>query len=252
MIAPIKDCFGGRPSIYIGVPTHDGRLWGATAKSVQIARTPHDRYVTAWDVSVSSLLPTAFAKLFIEAKINKFDYFCMLHSDVAVRPAGWAVKLVEILEETGAEVVSATSPMKGDDADLSTAVDVEGSHDVRRITIEESERMPEVFNRADVAKLLGTEREKTLLLLNTACWVCRTSADWYTKAKWGIRAEIDWGPVTPQLRSYSEDWELSRQLAQLGYADKLYATRRLRILHMGANVWGNYTPDLPQPGDWAE
>ena len=97
-------------------------------------------------------------------------HFVMQHSDVV--PPQWYVDvLMNELEDTGADIVSAAVDIKTRARILSTAVgQPDDKWDWRRVTAKELRRLPATFTAADLPDWL-TAGGRTWLLANTGCWI---------------------------------------------------------------------------------
>lgn len=172
---------------------------------------------------------------------GNFTHFAMLHDDI-VPEDNWLDFLMEDLLAKNADVVSAVVPIKDGHGLTSTAIDAaEGIFDIeRRITMTEAMRLPEVFNAADCGY---PDRN---LLLNSGCWVADLTKPWRHKVRFTIQDRIVRDERTGRWQAHvsSEDWQFSRDVQSLG--GKVYATRRVRLCHMGALPFANYGTW----GDW--
>jgi SAM-dependent methyltransferase len=165
-------------------------------------------------------------------------HFAMWHSDISPEP-WWLDKMLDIMDQTGADVVSAVSPIKDQQGFTSTAIDeTVGDCDpywrVRRLTMKEIHAMPPTFTHPK-------------LLLNTGLMVVDLSKTWTTSAYFTIEDRITkyHGRRSPQLMP--EDWGFSRMALKAGA--KLFATREVRLTHFGefgftnAQPWGTVSTD---------
>jgi len=207
-----------------------------------------------YQTRAASLLPFVFQALWTDAVLMKFDYFVMLHADMAVplENQGWLDEFIELFEGTkGCELLSVTAAIKKDGLyELNAAVDTPTSFDPRRITHLESARLPKVFNYKDVQELMGVPVDN--LLVNTGLWIARPSAKWAKSIHFAIKAWTDWTtrPGTGVVHVEPEDWGLSRQLANLGFREGVYATTAIETLHRGTKSWSNQLS--PEEKAWLE
>jgi len=159
------------------------------------------------------------------------SYFAMIHDDV-MPSANWLNVLIDELESTGADIVSAVIPIKDEKGLTSTATDTTGDlWSPRRLTLHEVFQMPETFGDEDA----GGE-----LLLNTGLWVCRFDAPWVEKVHFRQQDQVVKMPDGNMVpRTISEDWDFSRQVRRHG--GKLMATRKVKVVHEAAQ-WHNHYP----------
>lgn len=169
-------------------------------------------------------------------------HFCLLHDDVVPEPL-WLDKMMSIMLEKKADVLSGIIPIKDDRGLTSTALDVPvGASDpawrVRRLTLNELyERYPPTFTDEKI-------------LLNTGLMLIDLRNPWVEKIWFAFEDRIIPNPQKEgefMAVGLSEDWYFSRRARELGA--KLYATREIRIQHTGVrdypnNVrWGTLSED---------
>ena len=176
----------------------------------------------------------------------------MLHSDVQAEDY-WLDKLLDEMEKSGADVVSAVIPLKGPEGVTSTAIDDPDNpwRPLRRLCMREIVSLPKTFSAEDAGY------PNNALLINTGCWladlrkpfwretdeegVCRFYFEQidrlrHVDGKWIIERQ-------------SEDWVASRMLAELGavvratYAVKVAHHGRAHWINQGA--WGTWEEDKP-------
>jgi hypothetical protein len=269
-------------SVYVCMPCY-GKPHPASVKQFwSRANDPVGPYANTrriFDDRGSSLLGNSFdnhwaTALNLQAEGEPITHFAMLHSDV-VPSDWWLDQLLNDLTEYQADVVSAVIPIKDLKGLTSTAIDdpTDGWDVLRRLTLTEVHRLPEVFGAEDCGY------PDNLLLVNTGCWVCDFTKDWRYEVNFEIRNRIvyrtDDGTSHPQsyprgkyktapssssssssspsprgswvTQVRPEDWEFSRKVGRLG--GKVLATRKVSISHMGElpyvnrEVWGSYRTD---------
>lgn len=183
----------------------------------------------------------AWAKALDMYEAGEIDAFAMQHADIGPG-VGWLSTLIDEMESSGADVVSAVVPIKDDRGLTSTAVDDSG--DIwrpRRLTMTQVKELPTTFGDAEVGGPI---------LLNTGLWVCRLGpwalqedADGNAKIRFRIQDVIRRladGKRAPGV--IPEDWDFSRQLRAEGLT--LKATKAVKLLHFGEtffpnnSVWG--------------
>lgn len=185
---------------------------------------------------------------------NPITHFAMLHDDVSVSPL-WISTLLDVMDETKADLVSAVIPIKNLHGLTSTGYgDPNDWYDYRRLTMKEACELPETFTIDDLPE---QKQAGKCLLINTGCWI----AD-MRRAQWNIK-----DPLTGQLAFHfwqdhritiwpdgiycpefcPEDWNWSRLCHKYGL--KVVATRKVKVLHHGNqaypndHAWGDATDD---------
>ena len=200
----------------------------------------------------TSSLPQTFNLAWVQALANrgKYDYFAMLHSDVAPSPL-WLDVLYDEITRTKATAVSAVVAIKDVKGVTSTAVGlVDDDFDYRRITLTENRKLPQTYGMADVqaANLWpGFDFAQRCLLINTGCWIADMSwPHWYNVHPDGRyefcyeqkhRIQV-WADGSAHAEFAPEDWLVSRYIHRHG--GTCMATKLVRTLH-----WG----DQPYPND---
>lgn len=175
------------------------------------------------DKTETSLAIRCFNLLWAQALDARAEYgithFCMQHDDVCPEP-GFLDVLLDQLEATGADMLSAVIPIKNPTGCTSTAVSMGDPWTLRRLTMHEVFQLPEVFGLDDIP----WRRPDSQLLLNSGLWVCRFTDDWVERVCFRDQARIIRKPDGKfQAQDISEDWDWSYQLQALGL--KLRATR---------------------------
>ena len=227
-----------RPSVYCAVPTYQGQ---ADFDMALRCLTGTDGRADLHVGKVTYSHPEhAFNELWVQALNRRVPYdlthFAMLHTDVVPEPY-WLDKLLAILEEHDADMVSVVIPLKDTSGLTSTATDEAAALDgpKRRpdnLTLRQAHRLPETF---------GAEAfPGRVLLCNTGCFVCRFDRDWnakvYAKASTWIGRHSQGGFAA---FLYPSDWDWSLQLAKLGC--KVLATRAVECYH-GRPEFSNASP----------
>jgi hypothetical protein len=190
--------------------------------------------------SQDSRLPHNFNKLWCAAlnsrKQHGWTHFAMLHSDVAPE-AGWLDALIDEQERLGVEVMATVIPIKDRRGLTSTGVWNKETGQVRRLTMAEVMQLPETFTASEVADLLQSGVDMPLLV-NSGCFVCAFTTRWPERVVWRFMDEIvHHGDQRFEARTMSEDWDMSRQMAQLGV--KVAVTRKVLLVHYGSEGWCN-------------
>jgi hypothetical protein len=192
-----------------------------------------------------------FNKLWLLALMNvnhPFTHFAMIHDDIEVGPK-WISKLLDIMAETKADVVSVVNSIKNMSGNTSTGYgDPNDWYDYRRLTVKELQKLPPTFSIDDLpeAKAAGN-----CLLVNTGCWI----AD-MRRTFWGLKDPMTgehvfkfwqsnritrWpnGTYCPEFAP--EDWNFSRLCHR--YGAKVVATTAIKTIHHGSQHY-------PNSGDW--
>jgi hypothetical protein len=239
--------------VFLAFPCHGTVYFEAVQAAYSACReTPFALYR-----SEDSRLPHNFNKLWCVAlnsrKQHGWTHFAMLHSDVAPE-RHWLDMLIDEQERLGVDVLAAVIPIKDTRGLTSTGVWNPETGQVRRLTMAEVMQLPETFTASEVADLLqpGLDvRVDMPLLMNSGCFVCRFTTQWPERVVWRFVDEIvRHGDQRFEARTMSEDWDMSRQMAQLGV--KVAVTRKVLLVHYGstgwsnAKAWGDYQED---PGD---
>jgi hypothetical protein len=206
----------------------------------------------------SSLLNLGFNRMWARAlncrDKDKLTHFAMQHDDIT--PAvGWADIMIDELERTGADVLSAVVPIKDDRGVTSTGIRNWMTNWTRRLTMTEVFALPETFSLADV-QAAGIKSERAaapgdeVLVVNTGLWVCRFTEPWIETFP-GFRSRDEIIRLeTGQYEAvcYPEDWLFSEWAARRGL--KVFATRKIPLAHCGGgrefrndSIWGTCTID---------
>jgi len=195
----------------------------------------------AFEPVTSSLLTYTFNRLWAKALAGDFDYFFMLHSDI-VPEEGWAKKLLSILQQNDADIVSACSPIKNEQGIFSAGV---GNPDNRwgpyyRFTAKQLASLPETFGPED------TDCPDKPLVVNTGCWVADMRKPWVRETNEHGELAISFdmqnrilvhpdGKLEPQVEP--EDWRFSRDLADRGC--RVLGTKAVGLEHYGPKGWNS-------------
>ena len=111
-------------SVYIGVPTYDGRIHKNLATALQKASA--DRVSKTTSIITCSVLTRAFNLLYAHAlneRRNGTSHFCLLHDDIVPEPF-WLDEMLRLMERHDADVLSVVVPIKNEKGLTSTALDV--------------------------------------------------------------------------------------------------------------------------------
>lgn len=224
----------GKKRIFIAVPTYDGKLTSRAAQTIYTESTIHEKMTL---VARSSLLCQTMNALWCAALNRRGDgitHFAMLHADI--EPDGfWIDTMIGEMDRTGADVLSAVSPLKNNQGLTSTAIQSDDNRwRHRRLTMAELLVLPETFEASDVPWSAGRP-----LLVNTGCIVCRFDQPWVERVCFHIEDDIarnSEGAFEPRV--FSEDWNFSRWANNEGL--KVMATTKVRLTHIGDAPFPNY------------
>lgn len=170
-------------------------------------------------------------------------HWAMLHDDVCPEP-GWLDLMLDELNASGADILSAAVPIKDGRGLTSTALDgAAGPWVVRRVTMTELYGLPETFAAEDVP----WRESGACLLANTGLWVCRFDAPWVERVCFRQQDRVvftESGEAVAQTNP--EDWDFSRQAAALGLTVKV--TRKVPLYHEreewhNRGPWGEHKTD---------
>lgn len=256
--------------VFLGCPTHDGRLDTGACRSLYLTATREHEIVRGFPVIAGgSLLNTNCNELLEQAWNNRqrhgIDWFCMLHSDIDA-DNGWVDTLIAEAEKHSADLISAISPIKNGEGISSTAISTEvAPHGhAGRLTMRQvnHETFPETFDASMAADALAELPEpfgvpdlpRRGLWLNTACMAFRLDRPWRFKT----RANPD-GIVFQTLnyfeeegncirhRAVSEDWLFAESIIQQG--GRCFATTKVKLNHRGSHNYPNYSAWGSVPND---
>ena len=195
----------------------------------------------------SSLLAHNFNDCLAVCLNNGYEYFAMLHVDMAADP-GWLTVLKDEMLASNSEVIHAPAAIKDGRGLTSTAIaysDEDWSL-VRRVTMTELQKLPETFTADDVRESFDTEA--LYLLPNTGCLLMK--ADTWLKDFPGFE-------VRDRIRRYDskiwvsevipEDWNFGywcgRNDVPVAGTRKVVTHHFGRIDHHTATIWGQPTDD---------
>lgn len=247
----MKTCF-------LANPTYDGM--NASSVTTSIVNATRSLGVMRGDYAGSVLIDN-FNKLFAEAVTNECDYFAMTHADIDTEDL-WLDKLVGILEQQGADIVSCCIALKNDKLrSVSTGYSFDGG--AAHLTFDDLAKLPRTFGLADVQRLYPYANG---LLVNTGLWVARLrvpdpdafagvhgdgsiacatkESPWIRKwSGFTMQSRIDWTQDPPRVLTSSEDYIMSHQLQRLEQPPKILATTALNVKHLGRK-W--FEVELPE------
>jgi hypothetical protein len=173
-------------------------------------------------------------------KTHGTSHFVMLHGDISPQHA-YADTLLDILSQTGADVVSAIVPIKGKDGYTSTAYGERlpnGKPITTKLTMRDVFKLPETFGIED------TPWPDKALLINTGLMAFRLDPwvrEFLLDEPFGFEnwcEENEDGEI--QSHALTEDWRFGLWLHKHGL--KAVATRRVKLSHWGVMPYGNDSP----------
>ena len=214
--------------VFLAVPTHNGLLTEGTVLGLLNPIEKDSKTDLIIRISTSSNLTGNFNRLWCEAFNDKtYTHFLMLHADIAPE-YGFVDKMLSIMKRVGADVLSAISPLKNDFGLTSTALAPESP--MGRIT---RYTMQQVF-----------KEEPTFthprLLLNTGLMLVNMKIPKADLLHFNTKSWIENESGRAVEKSLTEDWAFS-DLARV-YGAKLYATREVKLEHLGTMRYPNHYP----------
>lgn len=246
--------------ILVGTPTYDGKVDAQCARSLLSAAKKRQ---AIWEIGQSSLLAECFNSLLATAVLTGYDYFCLLHADIIPTSPGWLEILVDEMERTGSDVMSAVVPIKDNRGLTSTSVcraTKQSPWNHRRLTMAEVHELPETFSTHDIPWSDGKA-----LLINTGLWIADLRRPWLRKFP-GFTISDKMIPqeceactgkgcekcgkhgFTFVVHVEPEDWFSSRWFHK--QKCRVMATRKVSLRHIGGaayvsdSVWGEWKKDL--------
>jgi Methyltransferase domain len=228
----------------------------------------HAHFITAGGceiipgLSIGSLLGHTFnfawTQALMHAHAGNVTHFLLHHDDIEVQTAAFADVMLKEMERTGAAVLSAVVTLKSPERETSTAIDSGDPWHPRRLTLEETWRLPETFCTADLNvgpcdKLLVNSGLMLVDLRRPEFFLVRDGElVFFFDVNDRIRVEEGF-ILKPEFKS--EDWNFSRLCHAHGLP--VYATRKVVAVHHGEGRWSNEAPAgtiagtnaVPQPAD---
>lgn len=239
-----------KPTVFVALPEYGGSVSPDSREAYYCRADKSNRYVHAVFRHQSSLLANGFNHCWCKFvnSLCMFDYFVMLHSDVAPSD-DWLHMLITELEQGGYDLMHAVSPIKDRDGMSSTAL---GHSSIgrrfeskRRIALHEAKTvLPNTFGGEQVLAILSTDGfapplNDLCLLPNTGCMVIKKSDKWLDFPGFQIYDALirtEDGELEPVVMS--EDWELGAWSHRNGL--KVGATTKVNIRH-SATTWYDST-----------
>ncbi len=229
-------------SVFIAAPCGaDGSISVGTSRGLCFtAASPREVFLS---VKATSALTFNFNRLWCQAlnarKKDGISRFVMIHSDQAPMEQEWLDILLDELNETDADILSAVIPIKNPDGLTSTALDTHLWRP-RRLTMTEIAKLPNTFDADIVASLFDDVPVDTPLLVNTGVMAMRIDRPWADAFPgFTMNDKVAKAP-NGEFHSYlqPEDWQMSRWANNQGL--KVMATQKVKIEHMGGTAFPNW------------
>ena len=247
--------------LFIAAPSYNG--WTREENREGLRRPSETAENWTVQPGKGSLLAYVFNRLLFGAYNTRpefgWTYFLLHHADVEA-PPGFADVLMDEMDRTGADVLSACVAIKDGRGLTSTGLAHPENGSIRRLTWHEACRLPKTFDGPTACRVLGAP-EGSGLAVNTGLMLLNfdkiapflrpghLGADdpgLHFSILDGAREEPD-GRLTACV--LPEDWNFSRACRQRGL--KVFATRLVRPVHHGEacypapgdEPWGDWTTD---------
>jgi len=224
----------------LAIPTY-GSTQPESSVAAQKCRDPQDENmasVTLW-MQTRSLLAYNFNDCVATCLNNGFDYFAMLHSDVAAQD-GWLSILLEEMLDADADVIHAPVAIKNHDGFTSTAiayVDDDWSPK-RRITTTELQQLPWTFDVDTIRRHLDSDA--LWLLPNTGCLLMKADSWLKDFPGFTIRDRIQHCGDIFSAECVPEDWNFGFWCGRNGL--RVAGTRKVVTKHYGRAPHPNNQP----------
>src|SRR5262245_6420830 len=166
--------------VYVACPTFDYTVIGSTLGAL-LACKKDPETSAEWFVHGFSGLTANFNNLFVEAlngiKTRGITHFAMLHADIEPEQY-WLDRMLRIMEDWQADIVSVISPVKNGTGLTSTAYEnPENPWYPIRFTVRQLGKMPPTFTQDD-------------LLINTGLMLVDLRKDWVKKICFHVEDKI--------------------------------------------------------------
>lgn len=211
-------------NVFLAVPTYDQKIDTGVLQGIL---SPSRRHRIVPAAQPGSLLGKTFNQLWIGGVLSGCDYFAMLHADIEP-DIYWIDTLVQELEDTGSDVLSATVLIKNDTGEYSTGLGHPGRPCHYRLTSDHFDALPVTFDSDDLRRVSGRTGN---LCVNTGCWVCRLKQSWTRQVHFNVTTWIDWTQDPPRAESIPEDWAFSHMVRSLG--GRVRGTKLVGTTHHG-------------------
>jgi len=206
---------------------HSGSVVPQSERSATHAMDEKYGMLTIGSSPACSLLALAFNSCVAACRNGKYDYFALLHSDVAA-DADWIGTLIDDINSVGADIIHAPCAMKDSRGLTSTVLSANTTwRTLRNMSLEELRDMPRVFTSED------TDGE--ILLPNTGCLLMRCNT-WFME-EWRGFWMNDWIEKVDGIwkgKVISEDYMLGMDAYNAGQI--VACSRNVETLHFDGNT----------------
>lgn len=212
--------------IYVGIPCYNSQIFSEAYKAILVSAK---KIYTIDTLSYSALTHTynlLYCKA-LSARKNGVTHFLMLHNDI-IPEYGFIDKMLAIAERHKADILSAVVPLKNATGCTSIALDTGAYWQPKRLTLKELYK--------DYEPTFTHEK----LLINTGCMLIDITKPFAEKMCFRFENIIEkvGDEFIPKI--FPEDWILSREARENGAS--IYATREIKLNHVGNSYFGNTTP----------
>lgn len=235
--------------IYVGMPCRPGASIPLDSVAAIMHPGDGDWRIHDYRMKSCSLLPLSFNQLWCEALNERrqgVTHFCMVHDDLALEP-GWLATLVDQLDASGADVVSAVIPLKDDRGLTSTGVMDPTTRRMKKFSLHEALSLPPTFGAEDAGY------PGHVLLMNTGLWLARITDRWAERVVFRLHDTVQRLPDgTFRPACVSEDWLFSVDCWRWGLRTR--ATTAVKVKHCGRFDYPNFAAwgSREDEDEWAE
>lgn len=217
-----------RAQVFVGIPSygnqiHEGIL-GAFVKA-------SENQVASVCCASYSILTRNFNILLCGALNMRnvgVTHFLLWHADIVPTTDFFIDKMLDLMNKKQADVLSVIIPIKEKTGFTSTAMETDDPWTFKRLT------MTEVFDKRCNATFTDPK-----LVVNSGLMLVDLRKPWVENICFDFEERIYRDENgTFKAGGVSEDWLFSRRAKALGA--KLYATREIQAVHMGAHGFTNY------------
>lgn len=217
----------------VALPSYDGRRANSVSLMHLQRMVPHCAPIE----TQASLLAYGFniclSKAWKLARDGHLTHFLMLHDDIVPIDPDWFRRLWTEYVWSNANMIAAVSPIKTEKGLTSTGVETDNKWKPRRLTIRECLSREPTFTEPGI-------------LLNTGMMLFDLREPWVKKCFFTIEDDMytEDGMFDPRVAP--EDWNFTRMARKNG-AERIFATRAVKLHHIGPvrfdnyNVWGDET-----------